>query len=92
MKHEACCAGRDGQVPAFILDEVDGHTVLRYMMADGAPNKAAPTGKGDGAYQPLGTARSVVAVLGSAHVRGMCRRWDGTLSAKSWDVQDLCKS
>lgn len=58
------------------MDQVDGHTVYRYMMADGAPNKSAPVGKGDGAYQPLGDAESVVAVVGSAHVRGMCLQWE----------------
>lgn len=57
------------------MDQVDGHTVYRYMMADGAPNKSAPTGKGDGAYQPLGDAESIVAVVGSAHVRGICSKW-----------------
>jgi hypothetical protein len=87
-----CAAGRNGQVPAFVLDKVDGYTVLRYMMADGAPNKSAPTGKGDGAYKPLGSAKSIVAVIGSAHVRGMCRRWDGTLKTGNFSVQDLCKS
>eukprot|EP00892_Ulva_mutabilis_P007045 jgi/Ulvmu1/4712/UM002_0443.1 len=71
----AAATGGDGQVPAFVLDEVDGHTVYRYMMADGAPNKSAPTGKGDGAYQPLDDAESIVAVVGSAHVRGICVDW-----------------
>jgi hypothetical protein len=79
-------------VPAFILDKVDGFSVLRYMMADGAPNKSAPTGKGDGAYQPLGSAKSVVAVIGSAHVRGMCRRWDSAVKSGDWSVQELCTS
>lgn len=65
------------------MEEQDDFTVLRYMMADGAPNKAAPTGKGDAAYQPLGDAQAVVAVIGSAHVRGMCREWDKALQDKS---------
>jgi hypothetical protein len=85
-------AGRDGQVPAFVLDEVDGYTVLRYMMAAGAPDKSAPTGRGDGAFEPFSGAEAVVAVVGSAHVRGMCRRWDATIASSSLSVQDLCKS
>lgn len=85
-------AGRDGQVPAFVVDEVDGYTVLRCMMAAGAPNKSAPTGMGDGAYEPFIGAEAVVAVVGSAHVRGMCRRWDATVARSSLSVQDLCKS
>jgi hypothetical protein len=82
--------GRDGQVPAFVMDEVDGFTVMRYMMADGAPNKAAPTGKGDGAYQPLAGASAIVAVIGSAHVRGMCNEWQR--SCENVSVRDLLRS
>lgn len=84
--------GRDGQVPAYILDEVDGYTVLRYMIAEGASNKAAPTGKGDGAYEPLGNVESVVAIIGSAHVRGICKQFDSVVDGPSLDVQDLCQS
>lgn len=80
----------DGQVPAFVMEEQAGFTVMRYMMADGAPNKAAPCGKGDGAYQPLDSAESVVAVVGSAHARGMCRQWDAAMKDKS--VQPLLHS
>jgi len=72
-------------VPAFVMDKVDGHTGYRYMMADGAPNKSAPTGKGDGAYLPLEDAESVVAVVGSAHVRGMCLRWKEAIRDVSVD-------
>ena len=86
------CAGRDGQVPAYVLDEVDGFSVLRYMMAEGAPNKAAPTGKGDGAYSPLGDADAIVAVIGSAHVRGMCRRWPAAVQGGDLSVDRLCRS
>jgi hypothetical protein len=85
-------AGGTGQVPAFVLDQVDGHIVLRYMMADGAPNKSAPTGKGDGAYKTQPDADSIVAIVGSAHVRGICRQWDHVVAKGEFDVQDLCKS
>jgi hypothetical protein len=79
-------------VPGFVLDQVDKYTVMRYMMADGAPNKAAPTGKGDGAYEPLPDADSIVAIIGSAHVRGICKQWNSTVSSQDYDVADLCKS
>lgn len=87
-----CCgaAGKDGQVPAFVMDEADGFTVMRYMMADGAPNKAAPTGKGDGAYQPLEDGQAIVAVVGSAHARGMCKVWES--ACKDVSVQELLRS
>jgi hypothetical protein len=86
----ALLAGRDGQVPGFVLDEVDGLTVLRYMMAEGAPNKAAPKGKGDGAYTPLEGPETVVAIVGSAHVRGMCRQWQN--AQQNLSVSELLKS
>jgi hypothetical protein len=80
----------DGQVPAFVMEEQDGYTVMRYMMADGAPNRAAPCGKADGAYQPLDDATAVVAVVGSAHARGMLREWNSAIKDKS--VEQLLKS
>ena len=70
-------------MPAFVMEEQDGFTVMRYMMADGAPNKSAPTGKGDACYQPLDDAQAIVAVIGSAHVRGMCQEWDSACKDKS---------
>jgi hypothetical protein len=77
-------------VPAFVMDDKDGFTVMRYMMADGAPNKSAPAGKGDGAYQPLEDAQSVVAVVGSAHARGMVKTWDA--ACKDVSVEALLQS
>lgn len=74
------------------MDRVDGCTGMRYMMPEGAPNKAAPTGKGDGAYTPLADAESIVAVVGSAHVRGICQQWDSVLQDRSLSVQELCES
>jgi hypothetical protein len=60
----------------------DGSALWRYAVpADGHP-RAAPPGTGDGALQAAagGPAR-VVAVVGSAHVRGMVRRWPEALAA-----------
>lgn len=45
----------------------------------GAPEAAAPRGLGDGAFQPLRGAQRVVAVVGTAHVRGMVRGWQAAV-------------
>lgn len=77
-------------MPAYVVDTSEGQPVLRYMMAEGAPNKVAPTGKGDGAYKPIAGPRAVVAIIGSAHVRGMCQEWP-TIPADA-SVADLMES
>ena len=55
----------------------------------------APAGAGDGEYAPLQAPRAVVAVVGSAHVRGMCRQWEDVVrdvrAAGGADVDDLLK-
>eukprot|EP00983_Pelagomonas_calceolata_P082294 1155879-Pelagomonas_calceolata.AAC.12 len=49
--------------------------VLAHPHSTGAPEAAAPRGLGDGAYTPLKGARRVVAVVGTAHVKGIVREW-----------------
>ena len=48
----------------------------RYGMPGGGPDLAAPKGWGEGEYVPAQGAAAVVAVVGSAHVRGICREWE----------------
>ena len=72
------------------MDTVDGQAVVRYMMAEGAPKKAAPAGAGDGCYKPVAGPTAVVAVVGSAHVRGICRQWSD--AQKTVDVSELLNS
>lgn len=69
-------SGTTGASPAFIQDIVDGKVVLRYMMPENGPRRSAPMGQGDGEYQPVKGVKSVVAVVGSAHVRGMIKEWE----------------
>jgi hypothetical protein len=60
-------------------------------MPEGAGDvPSAPKGAGDGAYAPLAAPRAVVAVVGSAHVRGMCRQWHESLGAPG-AVHELLK-
>lgn len=55
--------------------------IWRYVMPEGPTATSAPQGAGDGAYQPLPGPSAVVAVVGSAHVRGMAKAWQASLSA-----------
>lgn len=51
-------------------------------------------GLGDGAYTPLKGVRRVVAVVGTAHVRGMVREWQAAIEEKTWEeggIKDLLK-
>lgn len=80
----AAVPGRRGVSPAFVLDRADGQPVWRYMMAEGAPDAAAPAGLGDAAYAPLpGGAQRIVAVVGAVHVSGMAAAWAESLADSS---------
>lgn len=67
--------------PAYVRDVRGGKPVWRLMVPEAAPAAAAPKGLGDGAYVPLKSARAVVGVVGSAHVRGMVREWEQRVGA-----------
>lgn len=56
-------------------------------MPEDGPQRSAPMGTGDGAYLPMNgvkdsnsdrdpTEKRIVAVVGTAHVRGMCKEWE----------------
>jgi hypothetical protein len=66
----AAAAGRpEGLTPAFV--RCSGG-VFRYAMPRGGDPGVCPPGRGDGEYAlAAGEARSVVAVVGTAHVRGI---------------------
>ena len=66
----AADAGTAGS-PAFIRT-IDGTgQTWKYMMPDNAVDlDACPSGHGSGVYKPRGV-QSVVAIVGSAHVRGI---------------------
>jgi hypothetical protein len=69
--------------PAYIADSDAGRRVWRYVMPAGAPDQAAPSGHGEGEYKPLQEVQTVVAVVGSAHVRGIIREW-GKISPQDY--------
>lgn len=58
-------------------------------MPAGSPPESAPAGMGDGVFDPLQAPRSVVAIVGSAHVRGMVRDWKQHVDSQ--DVTELLK-
>lgn len=57
--------------------------MLRFGMPAGGPEAAAPSGYGEGEYEPVQDAAVVVAVVGSAHVRGIIREW-GSISREEY--------
>lgn len=70
-------SGGDGGAPV---------AVLQYAMPVGGEPRACPTGAGAGQYQALPGPRAVVAVVGTAHVRGLIRQWQaaqGDVSLRS---------
>ena len=73
----AAAAGRpEGLTPAYVLAKGSGDgAVLQYAMPVGGEPGACPPGAGAGQYEPQPGPRSVVAVVGTAHVRGMIREW-----------------
>jgi hypothetical protein len=75
----ACSGSEDGLCPAYVRDCVGGQIVWRLMQAQGAPSESSPRGFGDGSYRPLPTPKNVVAIVGTAHVQGITRRWNKVL-------------
>uniref|UniRef100_A0A7R9VAT9 TraB domain-containing protein n=1 Tax=Chlamydomonas euryale TaxID=1486919 RepID=A0A7R9VAT9_9CHLO len=92
MAHAGAGAARgEPVVPAYVLDRVDGRLMWRLMQADGAREQASPRGFGDGAYVPLKDVRSVVQIVGTAHVPGIVAGWKAAL-ADPTAVDDLLRS
>lgn len=72
----AASARAEGLTPAYVLTQApSGGVVLQYAMPAGGEAGACPPGAGAGEYAPLPGPRTVVAVVGTAHVRGMLREW-----------------
>ena len=70
------CTGHPSS-PALVYDEDErGHHRWRYLMPEGGPPDSSWLGAGEGTYQPLEQPQRMVALVGSAHVRGMLREWE----------------
>lgn len=70
-------------------DIIDDKVVLRYMMPESGPRRCAPMGQGDGEYKPIQGVRSVVGIVGSAHVRGMIKEWERLEDSGKEDVEEF---
>ncbi|KAL4858448.1 TraB domain-containing protein [Chlorella vulgaris] len=72
----AAASGRpEGLTPAYVLTHSGSGATLQYAMPVGGEAGACPPGAGAGQYQPLPGPKTVVAIVGTAHVRGMIRQW-----------------
>ncbi|KAK9825968.1 hypothetical protein WJX74_002300 [Apatococcus lobatus] len=69
------CASGAGAAPAYILDKVGQRQVWRLVTPPGAPAGSCPVGEGDGQQEGHLPLKSIVAVVGTAHVKGMMRSW-----------------
>ena len=50
---------------------------------------ACPRGEGDGVFEPLDGPAAVVAVVGTAHVRGMIRAWRRAAEGEELELDAL---
>ena len=73
-------SGEGSSAPAYILDKVRGNWVYRLMMPKGGGPPHVEHGLGDGEYLPLENPKRVVAIVGTAHVRGICRTLENGVS------------
>ena len=70
--------------PALVHGQDDqGRHRWRYLMPENSPPGASWLGSGEGVYQPLPAPQRIVAIVGSAHVRGMLHEWEQPQSDSS---------
>lgn len=70
-QHCICTAGTGGS-PAFIADSTATEAVWQYMMPqEPVDAEACPKGHGSGLYFGHENTQRIVAVVGTAHVRGI---------------------
>lgn len=84
--------GGKATTPLYMRDQVDGQDVWRYMMPEGGNQVVAPQGAGDGAAKPLSGVRTVVGVVGTAHVPGMVREWKDVLNISPDRIEKLVQA
>lgn len=74
--------------PVYMRDSAMGRPVFRYVMGkEGTPEALCPPGRGDGRVEGhVEGVESVVAVVGTAHVRGMVARFDEVQASTIADI------
>ena len=66
-----CCAGCSGS-PAFIASTRGADSTWQYMMPqEPVDAEACPQGYGSGTFSAVDSVQNIVAVVGTAHVRGI---------------------
>lgn len=82
----AAAQGSSAEAPALLADMgADGVPIWRYTVGKNGPQGVSPLGEGDGSYSPLQAVGAVVAVVGTAHVRGITKACDGVLEDTTLD-------
>ena len=81
----AACGAPGGRTPAYVLTRgVDGRVVAQYAQPEGGMEGACPRGTGAGAFEPPSEPpQAVVAIVGTAPVRGMVRAWPAAQATPS---------
>jgi pheromone shutdown protein TraB len=66
-----------GLTPAYVRSSENSSVYYRYAMPKGDTDpRVCPIGDGDGRFDPtLSSVKKIVAVVGTAHVRGMLKLW-----------------
>jgi hypothetical protein len=73
----AAAAGKPCGTPAYVADAQEGGAaVWRYAVAEGGDRRACPPATGDGTFTVTSAPKTVVAVVGVAHVKGVVAAWE----------------
>lgn len=84
----AAARGSSAEAPALIADMgADGVPIWRYTVGKNGPQGVCPLGEGDGTYAALPAVSAVVAVVGTAHVRGIVREWDVAAASENTELE-----
>lgn len=89
LRRECPVAAGAGAAPAYVLDKAGQRQVWRLVTPPGAPVGSCPVGEGDGQLEGHLPVQNLVAVVGTAHVKGMMRAWsagsgaDGTSAVRA---------
>ena len=65
-----------GAAPAFVLDKRNLRHAWQFAMPSKAPAGVSEQGMGQGTYNGVSNVKSVVGIVGSAHVGGIIREWE----------------
>ena len=80
--------------PTYVrrCQDADGSSIFRYAMPNGGRPEACPQGEGEGTFENW-PAKRVVAVVGTAHVKGMLKAFEALGGPQEADISlvHLCR-